>query len=132
MKTGIILLIILLTAGCAQQAREKAQEKTSDTAMPQKPEYEPPPELPDEITIETHGLKFVPDEIIAKKGEKIKLKITAQEQAHTFELPDYGISRQLPVGKEAEIEIIADKEGEHTFYCNIPGHEGMKGRLIVR
>ena len=39
----------------------------------------------------------------------------------------------IPPGGSATVEFVAEKAGEYTFYCPVPGHreKGMEGKLIV-
>lgn len=75
------------------------------------------------------------NEIRAKKGEHITLRLTSMDEVHGFKLSDYNISETLQPGKIKVVEFIADKSGEYEFYCNVrscgPGHLGMRGVLIV-
>ncbi len=145
MKRGIIVLLILLVACAAKTAPTPEQKPVvmeeikivEDTTMPAKPMYEPPPTGPTdadvEVKIEAKRYEFLPDEVIARQGNKVRLIITAQDVPHTFEMPSYNIKEDLPVGEDVVIEFVADKKGDFTFSCGVEGHEGqgMKGKLHV-
>lgn len=101
----------------------------------------------EEIELRTIQFAFIPDTIQVVRGTKIVIYVVESSfnkepgyALHTFTLPDYGISVNLPEGigtKEhpiAKIEFIADKVGEFVFecasYCGT-GHPNMRGKLIV-
>ncbi len=49
---------------------------------------------------------------------------------HTFVVDDLDIHLEMPsaVGRRAEVTLPA---GEYHYYCDVPGHESMKGTLVV-
>ena len=77
---------------------------------------------------------FDPNVITVKKGEKVRLIITALDHDHGFNLPAFDINQKLPKGDPATIEFTADKSGTFEFkcsnYCGL-GHGKMKGKLVV-
>ncbi len=87
-----------------------------------------------EFTMTANNFQFSPGQITVKKGDKVRIKVTAMDVMHGFALPGYQISQSLPVGQEQTIEFTADQVGSFQFYCNIPcgsGHRDMKGTLVV-
>ncbi len=147
MKRGIALIaLLLLLIACNEEIRQAPQpvqipqiEIAPPMAVPDKPQYEPPPTSPKEtgevveIKMEAKNFEFLPSEIKVKKGDRVKLIITSQDVTHTFTLHAFGIEEELPVGQDVEIEFLADQAGTFAFYCNVPGHskQGMSGKLIV-
>jgi len=78
--------------------------------------------------------QFDPNAITVKKGERVKLVITALDRDHGFKLEAFGINQKLKKGDAATIEFAADKAGTFPFQCSEFcgfGHGKMKGRLIV-
>ena len=141
MKHTPLLLILLMLAACAAELPQPRQEPVipkieiiTAPEMPEKPKYEPPPSTPanaTEITMEAKMFQFLPNEIKVNKGEYVRLIITSQDIEHKFLIPAYDINKELKPAEDTIVEFKADKEGMFTFYCDIPGHEEMKGKLIV-
>jgi len=148
MKKVIALIALLLLIACAEEmpkARpgpiipEIEITKPASQPIPDKPEIEPPPTSPYEtgniveVAMIAENFKFTPSTITVQKGDKVRLTITAKDIPHTFTLPIFGIDRDIPAGQTVVIEFLADKEGQFTYYCNMPGHttKGMTGRIIV-
>ncbi len=146
MKRGIIVLLLVMLVACAakpvlqpvqtQPVMQEIKIVEQETAMPAKPLYEPPPTGPEgvdvEIKIDAKQFAFLPDDLVARKGDKVRLIITSQDMTHRFIMPSYGIDEELPQGQDVVIEFTADKSGDFTFSC-IPEHakQGMKGTLHV-
>lgn len=144
---GIIILILALLVACAAKTATQPTDKPvvmeeikiveEDTTMPAKPMYEPPPTAPQddvdvEIKMDAKAFEFLPDELVARKGNKVRLIITSQDMTHRFIMPSYNIDEELPQGEDVVIEFVADKSGDFTFEC-IPEHakQGMKGNFHV-
>jgi cytochrome c oxidase subunit II len=75
------------------------------------------------------------NEIIkVKKGDRVKLVITARDREHGFKLAAFHIDRRLPNGEAVTVEFTADRSGTFPFqrsvFCGI-GHKIMTGQLIV-
>jgi cytochrome c oxidase subunit 2 len=78
--------------------------------------------------------QFDPNTITVKKGEKVRLIITALDRDHGFKLEAFGINQKLMKGDPATIEFTADKAGTFPFQCSEfcgLGHGKMKGKLVV-
>jgi len=139
MKKILALIVLMLLIACAKEAIPQPTIPKIDIiaplSLPEKPQYEPPPTTPMEtgntveIKMETKNNEFLPTEITANKGDKVKLTITAQNAGHTFTLPQYNIDRELKLGEDEVIEFLADKEGTFVFYCKT--HSTMKGKLTI-
>lgn len=75
------------------------------------------------------------NEIRVKQGDTVTLRITSYDSVHGFALPAYKINERIYPGKVTEVTFKADKKGEHVFFCSIicgmPGHQWMKGKLII-
>jgi uncharacterized cupredoxin-like copper-binding protein len=86
----------------------------------------------------TDTLKWQPDTIIAKAGDKITLQVkNAGNTAHTFISPSLGVNsvEDVPIGKTTPLSFTAPTApGAYQFWCNIPGHAeaGMVGEVIVQ
>ena len=77
---------------------------------------------------------FDPSVVRAKKGEHVKLLITALDRDHGFKLEAFHIEQRLPKGVAVTVEFVADRSGTFPFQCSVfcgTGHKKMKGQLIV-
>ncbi len=87
-----------------------------------------------EIQVTAKKYEFNPKVITVKKGEHVKLIITALDRDHGFKLDAFKINQKLKKGDPATIEFTADKAGTFPFHCSDfcgMGHLKMKGKLIV-
>ncbi|HVA25140.1 MAG TPA: cupredoxin domain-containing protein [Chloroflexota bacterium] len=85
----------------------------------------------------TDSLKWQPDAIIAKAGDKITLQVkNSGNTAHAFLSPGLSVSQtDVPVQKTTSVTFTAPSApGAYQFWCNIPGHAeaGMVGEVIVQ
>lgn len=93
-----------------------------------------PAGAPREITMTAKKYEFNPGTITVKKGERVKLVITALDKDHGFKIEALGIEQILKKGVPTTVEFAADKAGEFPFQCSKFcgfGHGKMKGKLIV-
>jgi cytochrome c oxidase subunit II len=87
-----------------------------------------------EIKMTAKKYEFSPGSIHVKKGEHVKLLITAVDHDHGFKLPAFDIQQDLKEGETTTIEFTADKAGTFRFACSHVcgfGHRGMKSELVV-
>ncbi len=87
-----------------------------------------------EIQVTAKKYKFDPNVITVKKGEVVRLIITALDRKHGFKLQEFGIDQELLKGAPTTIEFTADKVGTFEFKCSVFcgfGHGKMKGKLVV-
>jgi cytochrome c oxidase subunit 2 len=89
---------------------------------------------PHEIQMTAKKYEFNPSVITVKKGEHVKLVITATDHEHGFKLEDFKIDQHLMKGEPTTVEFTADRVGEFQFQCSHIcgfGHHKMKGKLVV-
>lgn len=87
-----------------------------------------------EIQVTAKKYSFSPNPIRVKKGEHVRLIITATDRDHGFKLEAFNIEQKLKKGVPTTVEFTADKAGTFPFKCSVHcglGHSGMKGTLIV-
>ena len=87
-----------------------------------------------EIKVTAKKYAFDPNVIRVKKGEHVKLVITALDHDHGFKLEAFQIDQKLTKGEATPIEFTADRAGTFPFECSHfcgMGHRKMKGELIV-
>ncbi len=86
------------------------------------------------IKMTARKYRYDPDVITVKKGEKVRLIMTALDRDHGFELKAFDINQNLKKGDPTVIEFTAVKVGTFEFNCSVfcgLGHRKMKGRLVV-
>lgn len=64
------------------------------------------------------------------KGDNVKITVTSTDIQHTFELPEFQISKVIPAQGTITAEFKADKVGTFTFYSK--SSVAMTGTLTVR
>ena len=87
-----------------------------------------------EIKMTASSYEFDPAVITVKKGEKVRLIITATDRKHGIKIEGYDIDQVLNSGDPTTIEFTADKVGTFEFKCSVycgMGHRKMKGKLVV-
>jgi cytochrome c oxidase subunit II len=87
-----------------------------------------------EFTVTAKNYEFDPGVITVKKGEKVRLFITATDRDHGIKIEGYDINQVLKKGETETIEFTADKAGTFEFKCSVycgMGHRKMKGKLVV-
>jgi cytochrome c oxidase subunit 2 len=87
-----------------------------------------------EIQVTLRKYEFTPGTLRVRKGEQVKLVMTAADHDHGFKLDDFNINQKIPKGTTVVVEFTADKAGTFQFHCSIVcglGHRGMKGTLVV-
>jgi cytochrome c oxidase subunit 2 len=87
-----------------------------------------------EITVTARKYEFSRNVIKAKRGDHIRLIITALDRDHGFKLKAFHIDQKLPKGETVTVEFTADQVGAFPFECSHfcgLGHKNMRGQLIV-
>ena len=76
---------------------------------------------------------FDPTEIMIQAGQPATVVVKNMDLGvHTFTVHELGINEVLIGGSEKLIAIAASNPGSYEFVCEIPGHEAMKGTLVVQ
>lgn len=119
----------LLKNGTEQASKEKKVKKSD--AETQKADVK---EFSMTSYYDDAGKWFSLKEISVNKGDSVRIKVTNTKGSHNFTLDEYGIAEMTPLDKEVVIEFVADKAGEFTYYCSMPGHRqaGQFGKLTVK
>lgn len=87
-----------------------------------------------EIKVTAKKYEFDPSQIRVKKGDHVKLIITAVDHDHGFKLDAFHIDQKVKKGETDTVEFTADQAGTFPFACSKfcgMGHKGMKGELVV-
>lgn len=94
----------------------------------------PPAGEDSEVRVTARKYEFAPNAIKAKRGDHIRLVITALDRDHGFKLEAFHIHQKLPKGEAVTVEFTADQAGTFPFECSDfcgLGHQRMKGQLTV-
>jgi cytochrome c oxidase subunit II len=87
-----------------------------------------------EIRVTARKYEFSPNEITVKRGDHIRLIITAIDGSHGFKLGAFHVDQKLSKGEPVTVEFSADQTGTFPFECSHfcgLGHQKMKGHLTV-
>jgi cytochrome c oxidase subunit 2 len=87
-----------------------------------------------EIQVTLRKYEFSPGLLRVKKGEQVRLIMTAVDHDHGFKLDDFNINRKILKGTTVIVEFTADQAGTFQFRCSSVcglGHRSMKGTLVV-
>ncbi|PWB38523.1 MAG: hypothetical protein C3F02_03295 [Parcubacteria group bacterium] len=64
-------------------------------------------------------------ELVVKKGDKVRIKVTNIKGTHDFNIDEYNIHQSTPLDQQVTIEFTADKAGEFVYYCSMPNHRAL-------
>ncbi len=84
--------------------------------------------------MEARRFQFTPNIIALKRGETVRLEITALDFAHGFHVPDLDLRVDLMPGKIVAVDMTAKEVGTMEFLCDNfcgEGHEEMNGQFVV-
>jgi cytochrome c oxidase subunit 2 len=87
-----------------------------------------------EISMTAKKYEFTPNIVTVRKGDKVRLVITALDHEHGFRIEAFHIDQKLPKGSPVTVEFVADQAGTFPFQCSQfcgLGHKNMKGSLVV-
>ena len=87
-------------------------------------------EVRDKVNILIEG-GYKPSIIKIKKGQKTIILLIRKDTNSCLEefiLPDFKISKYLPLNQKIQIEITPDKAGEFPFHC---GMNMFHGKIVV-
>ena len=84
-------------------------------------------------TVERGG--WSPARIVVKQGQRVRLRILADDVTHGFQLLHFGVDAgAIKTGTTKVVEFTADRAGEFPFYCSVrcsPLHMALMGTLVV-
>ena len=87
-----------------------------------------------EFKVTARKYEFSPATIQVKRGDRVRLILTAADHEHGFKLDAFHIVRELPKGETVTLEFTADQSGSFPFHCSHfcgMGHARMTGKLVV-
>jgi len=86
------------------------------------------------VKVTAHKFMFMPDRIVVKAGEPVRLEVTSTDVAHGMDIEGMEIDVELPPNETQNIEFTPEEPGTYHFHCSVycgEGHEDMHGTLIV-
>ncbi|MFA5797021.1 MAG: cupredoxin domain-containing protein [Candidatus Woesearchaeota archaeon] len=136
--------VVLFVAGCTQKTTTSISQPSSPQVqqggagqIPQSAPSQPSSSstTPRVIKLEAYSWGFNPSTITVKKGETIKLEISATSETHSLTIQGYNVnSDTVSPGHDASVTFTADKVGTFEFFCSTycgEGHNSMTGKLVV-
>lgn len=154
-KQCLVLCLVssFLFVGCGStQPVTNAPTENKQAVRPTRAPALPAPELTDEqqqeldagkqadekkaLTFHVKGglFYYVPNEIMVKKGDKVKIIFESIDGMHNFVLDAFGVKTIIiRKGEHIEAEFVADKVGSFEYHCGVGQHRvnGQKGTFTV-
>ncbi len=87
-----------------------------------------------EYDIVAKGMKFTPAVINAKKGQRVRLHVTAEDRTYGFEIAEFHFKDTVYRGETKTVDIVPDKYGTFIFFSRREWNDGKigeLGRLVV-
>jgi len=88
-----------------------------------------------EFSITARDYRFTPDRLEVTQDDLVKITIESADNAYSFTVDAYRLSRRIPAGGKTTIEFRADQSGSFKFYSDMTSdarHKTMTGELVVR
>ena len=83
-----------------------------------------------DVTLTAKEIEFLPDDARARAG-RVAVHVGNEDLSrHTFTIDALDVDLEVPGGKSRRVEFDAGP-GTYEYVCKVPGHEDMKGTLIV-
>ena len=82
-----------------------------------------------EVTVRS---SYIPDRIEVRAGQPVRIKFRRDEPNPCTDqvlFPDFGIVRDLQLGRETVVELTPPAPGEYAFHC---GMNMVRGKLIAK
>ena len=90
------------------------------------------PVAPQRASIQVTAKGFEPDSVKLKKGVPAELTVTRKTDdtcANEIVVPDYGITKKLPLNQPVVVAFTPQKAGEVAFQC---GDAMLRGKMLVQ
>ncbi|MDP2873473.1 MAG: PBP1A family penicillin-binding protein [Bacillota bacterium] len=122
----------ITSEGVALVPQDAGSEVPQETCRVHSP---PEPFVPDRVVeVVMNASKYDPAVIQVSHGNRVRLALTAVDQAYGFALQGYGVSALCPAGQTVTLDFVADRAGTFYFFCNMDigdTRSKMVGRLVV-
>lgn len=117
LRSNYLIALTILAAAACMTSTQNAKSETQR-----------------EFQLTAQKFEFSPQTIKVKRGDRVKLTVTAVDAQHGFKLEAFHVEQKLPKGHAVTVEFTADQAGTFLFQCSHfcgMGHSKMKGELIV-
>ena len=85
------------------------------------------------VAVRMKDTQFDPTQLTVEAGQPLRFVLKNDDLGvHTFTIRELGINEVVIGGSEKLVAIAASDPGNYEFVCTIPGHEAMKGTLVVQ
>lgn len=87
-----------------------------------------------EIKVVAKRFSFSPNPITLKLNETVRFRLSSEDVAHGFSVPELGIDQTIEPGKETVFEFTPTAKGKFLLMCSLEcgtGHTGMRGTIVV-
>ena len=82
-----------------------------------------------DVTVEAEDIEFAPERVTVASGGGVFVD-NADLVRHTFTIESEAIDVAIPAGRARRVDVDLPA-GTYEFTCEVPGHEDMKGTLVV-
>ena len=86
------------------------------------------------VDMEAGAFYYTPKEIRVKKGQTVRINLTAKDMMHDFNIDELNVKSPIvKAGESTVIEFVAGEVGSYEYYCSVGQHRanGQIGTLIV-
>jgi plastocyanin len=84
-----------------------------------------------DVDVRAVDTEFVPAKLEIE-GPRVAIFIENKDlTAHTFTIDELGVDEAIPGGGSARVEVSGVDPGVYDYYCEVTGHEDMKGTLTI-
>lgn len=86
------------------------------------------------VDVSVTDWEFSPATIVAKKGEKVQLRLKGGEGIHSLLVADLGVNIRVQPGETVVVDIPTDKAGTFNGRCGVPcgpGHRDMTFAIVI-
>lgn len=104
---GLIVVSLVAAAGVESHARE-----------------------PGDVVVEASGAEF-PEQLVVPADGAVLWVDNKDAFRHTIVVEDAGVHTELPGSSAVRVNVDL-APGEYRYFCDVPGHEGMEGTLVVQ
>lgn len=110
---GALMVVAVIVAGLSASGAESDERSEGDVA------------------VRAANIEFDPGTVTVKAGDEIGVHVdNADLVRHTFTVDELDLEIDVPPGKQRRATFSAEA-GSYEFHCAVPGHETMKGELVV-
>jgi heme/copper-type cytochrome/quinol oxidase subunit 2 len=87
-----------------------------------------------EVAVKISKQGFQPSRITARRGETVRLVISAAQGEHCFAIEAFRVEKRVVPARPARLELTPERAGVFPFYCCLESGEAAKverGELTV-